>query len=92
MKFVSTWSLRGTVIPETVRRFLAGGGNPPAGVTLLGRWHKADASGGFSLYETSNPAALFAHAAEWAPYLEIEVSPVLEDAEVSPVLAKLYGQ
>ena len=92
MKFISTWSLRKATIPEAIRRFLAAGGKPPAGVKLLGRWHRSDASGGFSLYETNDPAALFAHAAEWAPYLEIHTSMVLEDADVGPILAKLYGQ
>jgi hypothetical protein len=92
MKFLSSWILRPDTVPEAARRFLAGGGAPPAGVTLLGRWHRADASGGFSLFETNDPAALYAHAAEWAQFLDIQTVPVIEDADAAPVLAKLYGQ
>jgi hypothetical protein len=65
---------------------------PPAGATLLGRWHRTDASGGYTLYESSDATALFAHAAEWAEFLDIETVAVIEDGEAGPILAKLFGQ
>ena len=61
-------------------KFLAGEGTPAPGVTLLGRWHRVDCSGGYALYETDNAAALHAGAAKWADLLEIDTVPVIEDA------------
>ena len=90
MKFMSTWTVLPGTLKEAVGRFLDGQGQPPDGVTLLGRWHKTDCSGGFVLYESSNPEALFESAARWADVLEIHVTPVIEDAEVLPVFAKVF--
>ncbi len=92
MKFLSSWTVRPDTRLEAVRRFLAGGGTPPSGVTLLGRWHRTDASGGFSLYETSDTTALFAHAAEWAEFLDIQTVPVIEDADAASVMARIVAQ
>lgn len=90
MKFLSTWSIRPGCMPEAVARFLDGKAQPTAGITLLGRWHKADGSGGFSLSESDDPAALFAFSAAWADVLEVHSSLVIEDAEAGPVLAKTF--
>jgi hypothetical protein len=57
-------------VKAAVEQFLADGGRETAGVTLLGRWHKVDGSGGFSLYETSSLAAFHLEAAKWAGLLE----------------------
>ena len=89
MKFMSTWSVRPGTRKEAIDRFLAGQATPPEGVTLLGRWHKADASGGYTLSETNNPQALFEFAAIWSDVLELHSTVVLEDAEAGPILAKI---
>ena len=91
MKVLSTWAVRPGAHKEAVSRFLSGGALPPQGVTLLGRWHKADASGGYSLYETDDPAALFATAAAWAEFLEIHSDLVVEDGDAAPVLARVFA-
>jgi hypothetical protein len=90
MKFMSTWTVLPGTLRETVDRFLGGQGQPPEGVTLLGRWHKADCSGGFVLFETSNPGAFYESAAVWADVLEIHTVPVIEDADAGPILAKVF--
>lgn len=90
MKFMSTWALLPGTVQEAVDRFLAGEAAPAEGVTLLGRWHNVDCSGGFSLYETDNAAALHQGAAKWADVLEINTSLVIEDAEAGPNLAKVF--
>jgi Protein of unknown function (DUF3303) len=92
MKFITTWAVRPGQIPEAARRFVAGKAQTPAEITTLGRWHKADVSGGFTLFETDNAAAMYAFSAEWAPYLEIHTTAVVEDADAGPVLARLYAQ
>ena len=52
MKFMVTWSVRPDLLKPAVTRFLSSGGPVPQGVKTLGRWHKADGSGGFHLLET----------------------------------------
>jgi hypothetical protein len=89
MKFMTTWAAFPGATKECVEKFLAGEAAPQEGVTLLGRWHKADCSGGFSLYETDNLVQLYKGAARWADLMELTVVPVLDDAEAGPVLAAL---
>ena len=91
MKLILTWSVRPGAIKEAAGRFLAGQATPEEGVKLLGRWHKTDMSGGFALYESNNPTALYTGAAKWADVLEFHSSVVIEDAEAGPVLAKVFG-
>ena len=90
MKFMSTWTVVPGTLNEAAHRFLAGLAAPPEGVTHLGRWHKADCSGGFVLFETTNPVAIYESAALFADVLEIHTVPVVEDAEAGPVLAKVF--
>jgi len=90
MKVMSTYSIRPGCVKEAVSRFLGGKANPPAGVKLLGRWHKTDSSGGFTLMESDNPTAMFEFAASWADVLETHSTLVIEDAEAGPALAKVF--
>jgi hypothetical protein len=89
MKFMSTWTTIPGARKEAVDRFLAGLGAPPEGVTLLGRWHKTDCSGGYSLIESDNPLAIYESAAVWADVLELHTTPVIEDTEAGSIVAKL---
>jgi Domain of unknown function (DUF3303) len=90
MKFMTTWSFPTGALPEAAQRFLAGEAAPEEGVKLIGRWHNVDLTGGFILYETDNPIALFKGAAKWGDILELNTVPVIEDAEAAPVLAQLF--
>jgi hypothetical protein len=90
MKFMTTWALIPGTVQEAVDRFLAGEAAPQEGVTLLGRWHNVDCSGGFSLYETNDPAALHKGAAKWADLLELNTVAVIEDAEAGSNLASIF--
>ena len=49
MKFIATfsWKPDAKTRDEGIARFRKTGGQPPAGVKLLGRWTRADFSGGF---------------------------------------------
>jgi hypothetical protein len=90
MKFMSTWALMPGTVQEAVDRFLAGEAAPQEGVTLLGRWHNVDCSGGWSLYETDSAAALHKGAAKWSEYLEINTAAVIEDAEAGANLTAVF--
>ena len=90
MKFMSTWTLLPGSVKAAAEQFLAGGGGEPEGVIVLGRWHKVDGSGGFTLYETNNLAALHLTAAKWADLLEVTTVPVIEDSEAGPNLVTAF--
>jgi hypothetical protein len=92
MKFMITWKTRPELLRSAVRRFMQGGGPVPPGVTNLGRWHKADMSGGFHLVEAAQIGPILQHVAEWSDLLECEVVPVLEDAESAAVYASLMDR
>ena len=92
MKFMSTYAIRPGCYDEAITRFLAGGAVPPAGATLLGRWHKTDGSGGFSLYESDDPKAMCETAAVWADVLELHSNVVVEDDDAGAIQARLRGE
>jgi hypothetical protein len=90
MKVLSTYAIRPGCVKEAAGRFLAGKANPPAGVKILGRWHKTDSSGGYTLMESDNPTAMFEFAASWSDVLETHSAIVIDDAEAGPVLSKIF--
>ena len=92
MKFMSSWSLLPGSVKTAAEQFLNGGGLEGEGVTLLGRWHKADCSGGFTLYECTDAAALHLSAGRWADLLSVSFAPVIEDGEAGPNLVATFGK
>ncbi len=88
MKFMLSFTLPPATRDEAIARFLETGGQPPPGVTLLGRWTQCDLCGGFVLLESADPTALTAFAHAWSDLLELTIAPVLEDQELSDVLER----
>jgi hypothetical protein len=88
MKFIltSTWAPDAQKRAEGIARFQKTGGLPPEGIKLLGRWTKADLSGGFDLLETEDPKKLGEFAYMWGDLMELSIFPVLEDQELSEAL------
>jgi hypothetical protein len=88
MKFIMTfdWTPDSTTRAEGIERFRKTGGQPPQGARLLGRWTRADLSGGYDLLESDDPQALAAFALMWNDLMHITIVPVLEDAALSQVL------
>ncbi len=74
---------------EGIARFRKTGGQPPEGVKLLGRWTRADFSGGFDLLESDNPQALAEFALMWSDLMALTITPVLEDEQLSNALQRL---
>ena len=64
-----------------------GGGMPPAGVKLLGRWHAIGGGKGFGAYECDDPLALAKWAQEWSDVMSFELHPVMTDE----ALAKMFA-
>jgi hypothetical protein len=71
---------------EGIARFQKTGGKPPRGVKLLGRWTRADMSGGFDLLESDDPKALAEFALQWNDLMELRIVPVVEDEALADVL------
>lgn len=92
MKFISSYTFRAGCLPEAAKRFLDGKATPPASLKLLGRWHNTDGSGGYSLFESDNPTAMYEFSAYWADLLEIHSTSVIEDAELGPALVRVFGK
>ncbi|HTV82867.1 MAG TPA: DUF3303 family protein [Acidobacteriaceae bacterium] len=92
MKVMSTFTIRPGCMPEAAKRFLSGKAEPPAGVKILGRWHKSDASGGFTLFETEDPVKAYEFAAAWSDVLEVHSNTVLEDDQAGLALGRVFGK
>jgi hypothetical protein len=91
MKFIMTytWKPDTGTRDEGIARFKKTGGQPPAGAKLLGRWTRADLSGGFELLESEDPKVLAEFAFMWSDLMELTITPVLEDQEVTEVLRRV---
>jgi len=91
MRFLVSWTLpHGESYRAAAARFLEGGGTPPAGVELIGRWHGGNGKG-FAIAETDDAKALFEWFAEWNEFMDIDATPLVEDADAGAVLQSLYG-
>ena len=88
MKFAVQWTIPQATFRPAVAKFLKGGGMPPAGVTLVCRYHGSGR--GWAVVETTDAKALYAWVAEWSEFLPIETDPVLEDADAGAVLGSLF--
>jgi len=87
MKFMLTfdWTPDTQTRAEGIARFQKSG-DLPQGVALLGRWTRADLSGGFDLLETDDPAKLAEFAYRWSDLMDLEITPVLVDQELARAL------
>ncbi|MEC5409390.1 DUF3303 family protein [Paraburkholderia sp. MPAMCS5] len=87
MKFMLTFTWQPDIHTrdQAVERFRKTGGSPPAGVVLLGRWTRADLSGGSALLEADNLRNLAGFAYMWSDLMKLEITPVVEDDGLSAV-------
>lgn len=92
MKFMFTWKISPGLHKPAAEIFLKKGAPMPPGLKLLGRWHAAGSAHGWLLVETGSSTAIAQHAAEWANYLELTVTPVIEDEETAGILSTVYSK
>ena len=86
MKFVSKYTIRPEHRNEAIKRFLEGGGQPPEGVTLLGRYHNPSNRSGYSIVEAEDAVAMGRWSHQWSDLLTIETAVVIDDEEFLKVL------
>jgi hypothetical protein len=89
MKFIMTfsWKPDTRTRDEGIARFRRPGGQPK-GAELLGRWTRADMSGGFDLLESNDPKALAEFSLQWSDLMELTIVPVLDDRQLTEVLPR----
>jgi hypothetical protein len=92
MKFMTVWKTVPGKYKTAAEQFLRTGGVVPAGVKTLGRWHVPGSTLGWHLIEATDLTAVAESAAEWADILELEIYPVIEDAEAGAAAQKVYGK
>ena len=92
MKFMTVWKTVPGKYKTALEQFLKTSGAVPAGAKTLGRWHVPGSTLGWHLIETDDLTALAESAAEWADVLELEIYPVIEDAEAGAAAKKVYGK
>ena len=56
-------------------------------VKMIGRWHDTNSRSGVAIMETTDLAALNRYLGKWNPFMDLDVSPVLDDEETA-ALAK----
>jgi hypothetical protein len=90
MKFMIAWKIPPGCYKPAIEAFLSGGAPVPPGLTLVGRWHTPGSASGWLLLEGNDGPALAQFAAEWSSVCELEISPVIEDAEAAKGLSKVF--
>jgi hypothetical protein len=86
MKCMVTFSISSDNIADALERFQGGAGEPPAGVTMLGRWHEMGTGDGFALFEVADQSAFTAFLMGWADLVDQHVVPVVEDETIAALL------
>ncbi len=61
--------------------------NAGDGVKIIGRWHDFAARNGVVIFEASDLAAVQRYLGQWNPYMDTDLTPVLDDEE-SAALAR----
>lgn len=87
--FTFTWTPDTKTRAEGVARFMKTGGLQPKGATLLGRWTRADISGGYDLLDSDDPQVLAEFALMWSDIMDVRIFPVLEDQALGEVLGRV---
>jgi len=90
MKFMVTWQLHEDKRHEVLKQFSQMGPEEIAGemgdkVKLIGRWHHLASFTGVAIAESDDPQAVFRWALTWNGVMDLEVTPVLDDAETRAV-------
>ena len=92
MKVMVVWKAVPGKYKPLIEQFLSGGGQVPAGATTVGRWHTPGSTRGWHLIEADDLTRVAQHVAEWADLLEVDVYPVIGDAEVGAASRAAFGK
>ena len=91
MLFKPAWTDTPEARDTTIKQFMATGGMPPEGVSMLSRYRNLDGTGGFAIPDTTESAALADYALDWNGLIKIEIIAIIDDETISSVLPKHFG-
>ncbi len=91
MLFATTYTSRETGSEEASKRVLQiwSQWKQPAGLEIKAFYVLADESGGIVISEASTAAAVLEAISPFAPYLEYNVTPIVEITEAVPILQRV---
>jgi len=92
MKFMLTWRTRPGLYKAAFQQFLNTGGLPAKGVTQVARYHVPGSTQGWHLLETDDMTALAEHVNNWGDVIDIELNPVIEDAQAAEAASRVFGK
>ena len=87
MIFHITYKLSPEQRNDAQKRFKETGAPPPSGVAMTGRWHCAQGHKGFIIAESSDVEAIAKWLQDWTDLLTFEVTPVLNDEQITRVIS-----
>jgi len=90
MKFMLQWRVHEDKRHEVLKAFSAmtakdDKADTGPNIKLIGRWHDVAGFTGVAIAETNDPEALASWALNWNSGLDLEITPVLDDAETRRV-------
>jgi hypothetical protein len=89
MKFLGKWKIEQDKWLPILNKWISmtpqERANAGDGVKIVGRWHDTAARTGVIVMESNDPAAVARYVGQWNPYMDIELSPVLDDEETAAV-------
>ena len=95
MKFMVTWSIDQDKRQEVLKAWSSMTPEQQTdagpGVKILGRWHDVVSFTGVAICEADDAGALSAYLLQWNSNMDMDVSPVLDDAETTAVGKKALG-
>ena len=86
MKFLVTWQLHEGKLHDTLAMFAQMSDEDeqaqmPEGVRIIGRWHDLVRGSGAAVVESPSAEALAAYSLGWNQFMDLDVTPVVEDDE-----------
>ena len=90
MTFLMHWSFKTGYHEKAARQFLATGAPMPECKSWQ-RFHAPGSVQGWIIVETDDAGVCYEHAAEWAEFLDWNVTPVFTDDQAGPLIAKVYS-
>ena len=92
MKFMLTWRTRPGLYKGAFQQFQQTGGSPPKGVQQVARYHVPGSVLGWHILETNDMTALAEHVNNWGDLIDIELNPIVEDAQAAEAAARVFGK
>jgi hypothetical protein len=89
MKFLGKWKIEQDkwlpILNKCISMTPQERANAGDGVKIIGRWHDIAARTGVIVVESNDISAVARYIGQWNPYMEVELSPVVDDEESAAV-------